>query len=301
MDAAMRAVESSLVHRAAGSALNQPRQRLTAGPDTHVNTMMAADGDLGVMGFKTYTLAGGVYRFFVLLSDSRSGDLLAIVEANRLGQLRTGAASGVAAKFMARAESSRVAVIGSGFQARAQLEAVCKARDISHASVYSRSEANRSAYAGEMTEYLGVPVTPAESARRAVEGADVVITITSSRAPVLMGEWLEAGMHVTAAGGADPYVSELDAAVVERADIVVVDDREQAKIEAGELMMPASRGLFLWDHAVELHDVVGGDVSGRGRAEDVTLFKSLGMALWDIAAAKSVYDRAAAEGVGRRM
>ena len=301
MEAALFAVESVLRRQADGTALNQPRQRLMVAPDTHVNTMIASDSHLGVFGFKTYTYAGGVYRFFVMLSDSRTGDLLAIVEANRLGQLRTGAATGVATRYMARADASTVGVIGSGFQARTQLEAVSRVRDLRAARVYSRNPDGRSAYASEMSERLGLDVTPVDSAEASVEGADIVITITSSRTPVLHGEWLEPGMHVNAVGGADPYVTELDDAAVQRADLIFVDDRAQSRIESGELMMTAGRGLVLWEQMRELWEVVSGQTPGRHRPEDVTLFKSLGMALWDIAAAKAVYDRAVEEGVGREL
>ena len=301
MDAALYAVESSLLHQSRGNAINQPRRRLTAGPDTHVNTMMASDSEWGVLGFKTYTLAGGVYNFFVFLSDSRTGELLAIIEANRMGQLRTGAATGVATKFMARPDASSAGIIGSGFQARTQLEAVSKASDLNHVKVYSPNPERRSAYADEMSEKLELDVIPVESARDAVAGVDIVITITSSPTPVLYGEWLEPGMHIAAAGGADPYVSELDFAAVERADLIVVDDRSQAQIESGELMMPASRGLLIWERTRELWRVVGGQAEGRSAPEDVTLFKSLGMALWDVASAKVVYDRAVERGIGRAI
>ncbi len=301
MDAALYAVETSLLHQANGFAINQPRQRLTAGPDTHVNTMMASDDEWGVFGFKTYTFAGGVYNFFVFLSDSRTGAPLAIIEANRMGQFRTGAATGVATKFMARPEASRVGVIGSGFQARTQLEAVSKVRGLGWVKVYSPNTGRRSAYALEMSEKLGLDVTPTDSARDAVEGADILITITSSRTPALYGEWLEPGMHVAAAGGADPYVSELDYAAVTRANLIVVDDRNQARIESGELMMPASRGLLVWERTRELWQVVSGQAPGRNSPDDVTLFKSLGMALWDVASAKVVYDRAVEQGVGRAI
>ena len=298
MDAALYAVESSLLHQSRGNAINQPRVRLSSGPDTHVNTMMASDSEWGVFGFKTYTYAGGVYNFFVFLSDSDTGALLAIIEANRMGQLRTGAATGVSSMFMARADSSSAAVIGSGFQARTQLEAISKARELESVKVYSRDPDRRNAYAREMSEKLSLDVAPAESAREAVDGSDIVVTITSSRTPVLYGEWLEPGMHVAAAGGADPYVSELDFDAVQRADLVVVDDRSQSKIESGELMMPAARGLLIWERTRELWQVVGGHAPGRDSSEDVTLFKSLGMALWDVASAKVVYDRAVERGVG---
>ena len=238
-----------------------------------------------------------------MLSDSRTGDLLAIVEANRLGQLRTGAATGVATRFMSRPDAATVGVIGSGFQARTQLEAVSKVRELTSAKVYSRNPDGRSAYASEMSDRLGLDVTPVDSAQASVEGADIVITITSSRTPVLLGEWLEPGVHVNAVGGADPYVTELDDAAVQRADLIVVDDRAQAKIESGELMMTAGRGLVLWEQMRELWELVSGFSAkpARQRPEDVTLFKSLGMALWDIATAKAAYDRAVVEGVGREI
>lgn len=298
MDAALYAVESSLLHQAGGKAVNQPRQRLNAGPGTHVNTMMASDSEWGVFGFKTYTFAGGVYNFYVFLSDSRTGALLAIIEANRMGQLRTGAATGIASRFLATPMASRVGVIGSGFQARTQLEAVSKARDLRKVKIYSPNSERRRAYAFEMSEKLELDVVPVQSALRAASETDIVVTITSSRLPVLHGEWLEPGMHIVAAGGADPYVSELDFAAVERADLVVVDDRSQAQIESGELMMPASQGLLMWERTRELWQVVSGQSSGRESPEDVTLFKSLGMALWDVASAKVVFDRAVEEGIG---
>ena len=302
MEAALFAVESVLRRQADGTALNQPRQRLMVAPDTHVNTMIASDSHLGVFGFKTYTYAGGVYRFFVMLSDSRTGDLLAIVEANRLGQLRTGAATGVATRYMARARridrrSDRKRLSGQD-PARGRQQSARSARG---EGLQPESLMRRSAYASEMSERLGLDVTPVDSARASVEGADIVITITSSRTPVLHGEWLEPGMHVNAVGGADPYVTELDDAAVQRADLIFVDDRAQSRIESGELMMTAGRGLVLWEQMRELWEVVSGQTPGRHRPEDVTLFKSLGMALWDIAAAKAVYDRAVAEGAGREL
>ena len=301
MDAALYAVESSLLHQAGGNAINQPRQRLNAGPDTHVNTMMASDSEWGVMGFKTYTFAGGVYNFFVFLSDTSSGELLAIIEANRMGQLRTGAATGLATKFMAKSEASSVGIIGSGFQARTQLEAVSKVRELGRVKVYSPNRERRNVYAREMSDGLMLDVDPVQSAHEAVSEADIVVTITSSRTPIFYGEWLEPGMFVAAAGGADPYVSELDFAVVERADMIVVDDRSQSRIESGELMMPASRGLLIWEQTRELWQVVSGQVAGRESPEDITLFKSLGMALWDVASAKVAYDRAVEQGVGRSI
>jgi ornithine cyclodeaminase/alanine dehydrogenase-like protein (mu-crystallin family) len=301
MEEALFVVENSLRNRAAGRATNRPRERVVGGPDIQVNTMLAADYELGIHGFKTYTVASGVYRFFVYLYDSESGDLLAIIEANRMGQLRTGAATGVATNLMARSDATEVGIIGSGSQAPTQLEAVCQVRNIKRVRVYSATPANRERFAVEMSQRLGVEVTPVDTSRQAVEGADIVVTITASREPVLNGAWLSLGMHVAAVGGADPYIRELDDEAVQRADLIVVDDLAQTKIEAGELMMPASRGLVLWEQMRELWQVVSGEVSGRESDDDITLFKSLGMALWDIAAAKVVYDKAVASGMGKPL
>ncbi len=301
IDDAIVAVEESLMHRANARATNQHRERAVGGRDVYVNTMLGADYALGVHGFKTYTVASGDYRFFVYLYDSETSALLAIVEANKLGQLRTGAATGVATRLMANAAARDVAIIGTGFQARSQLAAVAKVRSIKRVRVFSPTPEKREAYAREISGVLGIEVDPVDSARAAVEGADIVVTITSSREPVLCGEWLEPGAHVVAAGGADPYIREIDDLTVQRADLIVVDDRAQAQIEAGELTMPAERGLVLWEQMHELWQLVGGEVAARASANDITLFKSLGMALWDIAAAKLVYDRAVGSGAGRPL
>jgi ornithine cyclodeaminase/alanine dehydrogenase-like protein (mu-crystallin family) len=301
MEEALFVVGNSLRHRAAGNATSHLRERVVGGPDVQVNTMLAADYEQRIHGFKTYTVASGVYRFFVYLYDSESSDLLAIIEANRMGQIRTGAATGVATNLMARADATDVGILGSGSQAPTQLEAVCQVRAIHSVRVYSPTFVNRERFANDMSERLGVEVLPVESPRHAVDGADIVVTITSSREPVLEGAWLSQGMHVAAAGGADPYVRELNDEAVQRADLIVVDDLAQAKIESGELMMPASRGLVLWEQMRELWQVVSGEVAGRNSDDDVTLFKSLGMGLWDIAAAKVVYDNAVASDAGKRL
>ena len=263
--------------------------------------MQAAAHGLGVCGFKTYTIAGGVGRFFVYLYSADGGPPLSIMEANRLGQLRTGAATGVAARHMANEDASVVALLGSGLQAGTQLEAVCAVRPIERVRVYSPTSRNRTALAERMTAKLGIPVEAVDSPETAVRDADVVATITTSKTPVFQAEWLQNGAHVSAAGGAHPYATELDEATISRADVVVVDDPDQAHIECGEFMMASASGALLWERVRELCHVVAGRVAGRTSQHDVTLFKSLGMALWDVAAGKTVYDRATERGVGARL
>lgn len=295
VEEAIPQVEAALRQQTAGSATNMPREHTIAGPIAGPGVMLAhmsaALREQGVFGFKVYSIAGGKYRFFVLLYTMQTGDLLAVIEAASLGRLRTGAASGVSAKYMARENSAEIGILGSGFQADAQLEAICCARPIKRALVFSRNPTNRNQFARRMTNTLGIKVRTADNPREVVERADILVTITNSPTPVFNGEWLRPGTHICAVGGANEYVTELDDATINRANIIAVDSIAQAKIECGELLMTASRGVLLWEQVSELHQIVGGLKPGRRGADDITLFKSLGMAIWDLAAAKAVYDK----------
>ena len=298
---AIPVVEASIREQAAGDAVNLPRAHDIAGEGVFLAGMQAALYSQGVVGFKAYSAAGGVYRFFVLLYDMDTGALLAVMQANSLGRIRTGAASAVSVRHMARADASVVGMLGSGFQAGAQLEAICNARPIAAARVFSPNAERRGAFARRMASALRIDVRAVDTPRQAVEDVDILITITSSRTPAFEGEWLRAGTHICAVGGANAYATELDDATIRRADVVAVDSIAQAKVECGELLMPVSRGLLLWEQVSELWQVVGGAKPGRRSADDITLFKSLGMAMWDVAAGKAAYDRAVAQGVGVRI
>ena len=295
VEEAVPVVEEALRQQATGAAINMPRGHTIAGPVAGAGVMLAhmtaALHEQGVFGFKVYSIVAGEYRFFVLLYGMETGDLLAVLEANRLGRRRTGAASGVSAKYMSREDSRELGILGSGFQAGAQLEAICNVRPIERVRVHSRNPQNRNRFARRMTETLGIEVLAVDAPREVVESADILVTITNSRTPVFDGEWLRPGAHICAVGGANEYVTELDDATIRRADSIVVDSIAQAKIECGELLMPISRGLLLWEQVSELWQVVGGQKAGRRGDADITLFKSLGMAIWDLAAAKVVYDR----------
>ena len=302
MNECIEALEKAFAHAGAGQVDNKPRSRIRM-PGGFFHFMAAADGGQGVFGYKAYpSFAGpGGSKMMVMLYDYETGQLLACMEAGRLGQIRTGAASGLATRYMARCAASTVAVIGSGFQARTQLEAVCAAREIREARVFSRRPERREDFAQRSSERLGVEVRPVESAQECVEGADVVITITSARDPVALGEWLAPGAHVNAAGGNHWQRREIDEAAVLKSELIVVDDLEQAKVECGDLMWLEARGSFRWDMARELRDVVAGRVPGRLSQEGVTLFESLGVALEDIAAADLVYRKAKEQGIGQEL
>ena len=291
VEEAVPVVEAVLEQQATSAATNMPRGHTIAGPGLMLAHMTAALHEQGVFGFKVYSIVDGKYQFFVLLYSVETGDLLAVLEANQLGRRRTGAASGVSAKYMSREDSAEVGILGSGFQAGAQLEAICSVRPIEQVRVYSRNAENRSSFAREMTERLGIEVRAAVTPLEVVESADILVTITNSPKPVFRGGWLRPGTHICAVGGANEYVTELDDATIGRADFIAVDSIAQAKIECGELLMPTSKGLLLWEQVSELWQVVGGVKAGRHSDDVITLFKSLGMAMWDLAAAKLVYDR----------
>ena len=299
MDECIEALDRAFAHAGAGQVDNKARSRIRM-PGGFFHFMAAADGGQGVFGYKAYpSFAGpGGAKMMVMLYDYESGQLLSCMEAGRLGQIRTGAASGLATRYMARDDAATVAVIGSGFQARTQLEAVCAVREIKQARVFSRRQERREDFARRSSERLGVAVQAVESAQECVEGADIVVAITSAREPVVLGDWLAEGAHINAAGGNHWQRREIDEAAVLRSELIVVDDLEQAKIECGDLMWLEARGSFRWGMAHELRDVVAGRVPGRVSQEGVTLFESMGIALEDIAAAELVYRKAKDQGIG---
>lgn len=304
MPDAIRLVEDALCELGQAHAINRPRQRVRV-PNGILHVMPAGLPTRGYVGFKYYSSFRGKTRFWLHLLDANTGELLAIMQADRLGQQRTGAASGVATKYLARQDASTVGLIGAGWQAESQVQAVCVARSIRVIRCYSRDAERRSAFARKMSAQLGVDVNAVDSAEAAVRGADIVITVTSSREPVLHGEWLKPGVHVNAVGANRAEARELDDAVLSRSVIVCVDSIEQAKIEAGDLIAPIERGVLSWERVRELGGVVAGQVAGQvaGRVsrDDITLFKSLGIALEDVAVGAWVYEQARAQKLGAEI
>lgn len=296
---AIEALERTFRAQAEGHAVNLPRQRVRW-PGGTLHVMAAGDLGSGYVGLKAYTAVGGQTRFVVLLFHAESGELLAIIEADRLGRLRTGAATGLATRYLARPDARVVGMIGAGRQAATQLMAVCAVRPIAEARVYSPTPERRAAFAHRMRETLGIPVQAVERPEAAVEGADILITITSAREPVLRGAWLRPGVHLNAAGSNALLRRELDEEAIARADLIVIDSRAQGQIEAGDFLEPLERGRLQWERVYELRDVVAGRV-GRAHPEQITMFKSLGIALEDIAVAAVAYERARAQGAGERI
>ena len=261
--------------------------------------MVAALASRGVAGFKAMGAGGPL----VLLYGGEPRRLLAVMEAASLGQIRTGAASGVAAKYMAREDAATIGVIGTGNQAETQLSAVCAVRAIRSVVAYSRTAERRDAFCSRMSEALGIPVVSCDSAREAIEGKDIAIAITNVRTlePVLLGEWVAPGALIIAAGANSLSRRELDDDAVARSAVVAADARDQAKLECADLVVPIARGLLNWERVWELGQIVTAQVSGRTSPNDVTLFESQGIALEDVAAAAHVFEQAQAEGVGEPL
>jgi ornithine cyclodeaminase/alanine dehydrogenase-like protein (mu-crystallin family) len=294
----LEAVEDALRKLALEEAENVPRSR-TQTDHAMLHVMSAAAKTLGFAGYKAYASGRKGATFHVGLYDGKSGALLALMQADYLGQVRTGAASGVATQYMARPDASEVGVFGSGKQARTQLIAICKVRRIRRAQVYSPNEENRTRFAREMSVVCGTEVQPVPRPEMAAEDKDIIITATNSREPVLNGHWIVEGTHLNVVGSNFLGKAEIDAVAVRRCESIVVDSKDQARLEAGDFVQPLEDGSIHWADIHELGQVIVGRYTGRAHPQDVTLFKSLGIAIEDVAVAARVYAKAQEAKVGR--
>jgi len=301
MPMALEAVERISRLQSTGEAIVHPRRRFELPGSAFFHYMAAADYSSGYVAVKQYTYAKGKLRFLVSLYEMAGGDLVALIEADYMGQLRTGAASGVATKYLARGDARRAAIIGSGGQARTQLEAISLVRKLESATVYSRDLVHREKFSKEMTDRLGFPVRPASSAADATRGADIVCTATTASQPVLSGTDLSAGMHINAIGANHSNKRELDSQAVAGADVIIVDSIEQSRQEAGDLILAFDGDDACWTGVKRLADVVSGKASGRTSDAEVVLFKSNGIASWDLGVAMKVYDLVRRKGLGREL
>ena len=300
INSAIDAVEEVLRHQAEGSATNRPRYRV-AMPASQLHVMAAGDKRLGVCGLKVYTASRKGARFLVLLYDAATGDMLAMIEADRLGQMRTGAASGVATRYMSRESADTLGVYGTGWQAESQMMAVCAVRQIKSARVYGRNAERREAFSRKMTALLRTEVTAVAAPEEAARGCSIVVTATSAREPVLKGEWIQPGTHINVVGSNFLSKAEVDVETIRRASVIAVDSIEQSKIEAGDLMPAIERGVITWESVTELGRIVTGRDPGRRTDNDITLFKSNGIALEDISTALRVYNLARERGIGENL
>jgi alanine dehydrogenase len=302
MPMAMQAVEEISRKQAAGQVVVHPRRRfeLPAGGG-FFHYMAAMDTDAGFIAMKQYTYVKGVLRFMVPLYEISTGALLALIEADFLGQQRTGAASGVATKYLARQNASSAAILGTGGQAKTQLEAISLARKLDSVRVFGRDPQRRESFCAEMSARLGISVQPAASAGEAVRGADIVNTATTSAKPVLDGNDIADGAHINAIGANHAHKRELDDTAISRTAVIFVDSIAQSQQEAGDLIIPFAQSPKKWDSVHELYQLVGGLVPGRTSDKQITLFKSNGIASWDLAVAEKIYTLAKQKNLGREL
>ncbi len=292
--AAVDAVEASFVRMADGAVEIAPRRRLGL-EEGRLADMAASDMELRYACVKAYAGFGDGAAFVVALFAVDRPELVAVIEADQLGRLRTGAASAVAAKYLAREGAASLGVIGCGTQAETQVACIRAAvPTLERVVAYCRTERNLHAFCNR------VGAEPAESNKEAAE-QDIVVTITTSRDPVLRGEWLNAGCLVCAAGANNAASRELDNVVLDRATFVCCDWKEQARIESADLIEPIQQGVLDWLEVHELHEVVSGELPGRQSPGDIVVFKSNGIASWDVAVAAAAVERAREQGVGTEL
>lgn len=301
MPQALGAVEEILRKQATEEVIVHPRRRLELPHSGFFHYMAAADYSAGFVAMKQYTYVRGKLQFLVPLYEMATGDLLAVIEADYMGQLRTGAASGVATKYLAREDSRTAVIIGTGGQARTQLEAVASVRKLESVRVYGRDAAKREKFCQQMSEKLNIPIKPSGSSTEAVRGADIVCTATTSSQPVVFGADLTPAAHINAIGANHAHKRELDDKAVASANVIVVDSVEQSQQEAGDLIIAFKGDEVRWTGVKKLCDVVAGKVSGRSGNAEVTLFKSNGIASWDLAVAMKVYSAAREKKLGREL
>jgi ornithine cyclodeaminase/alanine dehydrogenase-like protein (mu-crystallin family) len=287
-------IEACFERLSRGVIENRPRTR-TRLSDGVFAVMSAVDRELGLAGVKSYAWLPGGTPFVVLLFDTEKAVLAGVIEADKLGQLRTGAASGVAAKYLAKPDAKTLGILGCGWQAESQVACIREALpSIERVIAYCRTEKNLRAFCKKVGAEAG------ESHRDPAE-QDVVVTATTSKDPVLRGEWLQPGALVCAIGANEPRARELDNVVLERAVFVCCDSVEQARLESGDLIEPVARGVLDWLEVHELQEVVAGEITGRGSPDDIVVFKSNGLAAWDVAIGAAALERARKQKVGTKV
>lgn len=300
MPMALEAVESAHRDLSLGLAQDTPRARSRL-PQTVLHILQGALPAQGVLGYKAYTSNRSGNRFLVHLFDAGSGVLQAVIEADFLGMIRTGATSGVAAKWLARPDAKVAGVFGSGWQAEGHVQAICAALPLERVKVFGRKPDKLAGFCARMAEKTGIDVVPAASAEDTVRGSDLVGTVTTAATPLFEADWLEAGTHINGAGSNALIRQEVSEAAVRRCGLVCVDSVPTALAEAGDLLPLLEKGRLHQRQLVELGDVIIRRREGRTSPEEITLFESQGMAIQDLAVAVRVLAAARERGLGQAL
>ena len=302
MPDALEAVEEVFRAQGNGQVYNVPRVRapVKGGIVRITAAVLSYRGYYGVKISSTAVFGSNAGRMFCLYKEE-TGELCAIVQVFAMGALRTGAASGIATKYMANADAATLGVLGSGRQARTQVAAICAVRPIKHVKVYSPTKENREKFCRDIGGEFNVEATPVTDAEQAVRDSEIIVSATTAEQPVVCGRWLRPGAHINAIGANYEHRRELDEAAVLSAATVAADDVEQVRYESTDLAIPVNKGDLSWDRVVSLGDIVAGKIVARKLVSDVTLFKSLGVAFEDVALAARAYEKALATGVGVKL
>lgn len=297
MPLAIEAVDEAHRELALGRAIDSPRQR-TRLPQTTLHILQGALPGSDAIGYKAYTSNRSGVRFVVHVFSASTGKLRVVLEANLLGMVRTGAASGVATRWLARRDAEILGVFGAGWQAEGHIEAIAAVRSLRQVKVFARNTERLSAFCKKMSERLEIDVIAAPTAEETVRGSDIVSTITTSATPLFEAGWLSPGTHINAAGSNSLIRREVGEDVIKASNIIVVDSVETALREAGDLLPSLEKGRLSERQLVELGDVISGRLAGRSTPEEITLFESQGMAIQDIALAVRLEALARERGLG---
>lgn len=297
MPLTIEAVEEAHKALSLSKAIDIPRQR-TRLPQTALHILQGALPGRDAIGYKAYTSNRSGVRFLVHVFSAASGVLRVVLEADYLGMMRTGAASGVATQWLARPDAEVLGVFGAGWQAEGNIEAVAAVRKLRLVKVFARNQERLAAFCTKMSERLGIDVVPAASPEETVRGSDIVSTITTATTPLFEAAWLSPGTHINAAGSNSLIRREVGEDVLKLCKPIVVDTVETALKEAGDLLPLLEKGRINERQLVELGDIINGSHPGRSSAEDITIFESQGMAIQDISVAVRLEALAREQGLG---
>jgi ornithine cyclodeaminase/alanine dehydrogenase-like protein (mu-crystallin family) len=300
MPMAITAVEEVLREISLGRGVNIPRQR-TRVQKGALHILQGAVESQQIMGYKAYTSTREGNRFLLYLYDSSHGNLQAVIEADYLGMMRTGAASGVASKWLSRNDSTKVGLFGSGWQAMGQLEALCCVRPISQVKVMARNAERLDEFCRKNSDRLGIIVEPCQDAEQVVRNSDIVTTVTTAAEPLVHFPWVAEGTHLNAVGSNALIRREIDEKTIRSCSLVTVDARDVAANECGDLLPLIEKGRLNWRQVVELGDIIAGQASGRTTSEQITLFESQGMAVQDLMVGSRVLAAARLKGLGKGL
>jgi len=297
---ALEAVEAAHRELSHGTATDVPRQR-TRLPQTTLHILQGALSAQDAIGYKAYTSNRSGVRFLVHLFSASTGGLRAVFEADRLGMMRTGAASALATRWLARPDAEVAGVFGAGWQAEGHVEAIAAVRSLRRVKVFARNTERLAAFCQKMSARLGIDVVPAASPEETVRDSHIVSTVTTSATPLFDAQWLSPGTHINGAGSNSLIRRELGEDVLKRCRTIVVDSVETALREAGDLLPLLEKGRLQARQLVELGDVIVGRHAGRAGADEITLFESQGMAIQDLSVAVRLEALARAQGLGREL